>query len=150
MAKTHEYPVRVTWKGGRDGSGDVTDQRGNITVPLTTPPEFGGTGAGTNPEQLLAMSVAACYTITLGIVLTNRKVPFADIQADVVGEVLENGPSFTYTKLTIRPRVVLTGADDAQAKVAEDMAHKADAYCIITNAVREKVQVVVEPVIVRT
>jgi len=150
MAKTHEYPVRVSWKGGRDGSGEVTDLRSSTTNQLATPPEFGGTGAGTNPEQLLAMAVAGCYSITLGIVLTNRKIPFADIQADVTGEVVENGPSFTYTKITIRPRIVLTGVDDTQAKAAEDMAHKADAYCIITNAIRDKVQVVVEPVIVRT
>ncbi len=150
MSKNHEYPVRVTWKGGRDGAGEVTDLRSGVAVPLSTPPEFGGAGNGTNPEQLLAMSVAACYSITLGIVLSNRKVPFVDVQADVTGEVLENGPSFTYTKLTLRPRITLVGADDTQAKVAEDMAHKAEGYCIITNAIRDKVQVAVEPVIVRT
>lgn len=149
MAKIHEYPVRVSWKGGRDGAGEITDVRSGTTVALATPPEFGGSGAGTNPEQLLAMAVAGCYSITLGIVLTNRKVPYADIQADVTGEVVEDGPSFTYTKITVKPRIVLTGADDNQAKVAEDMAHKADMYCIITNAIRDKVQVVVEPVIVR-
>jgi len=40
-------------------------------------------------------------------------------------------------------------ATDEQAKMAEDMAHKADSYCIITNAVRDKVQIVVEPNVVR-
>jgi organic hydroperoxide reductase OsmC/OhrA len=36
------------------------------------------------------------------------------------------------------------GADESQMKMAEDMAHKADNYCIITNAVRDKVAIAVE------
>ena len=58
----------------------------------------------------------------------------------------ENGPQFTYKKITVRPRIRLAdGADDAQAKMAEEIAHKADNYCIVTNAVRGKVEIVVEP-----
>ena len=147
MAKLHEYPVTVNWEGGREGKGAVTDEKAHLTTALATPPEFGGSGAGTNPEQLLAMSVASCYTITFGIIAANRKLPVSGIKTEATGEVEENGPSFTYKKVTIRPQITLAGADDTQLKLAEEMAHKADSYCIITNAIRDKVTIVVEPTI---
>lgn len=151
MSKLHEYPVTLTWNGGRDGSGQVTADRTGVGVPLSVPPEFGGGGqGGTNPEELLTTSVAACYSITFGIIAANRKLPFLGMDVQANGEVEENGPTFTFKRMTIRPTIRLAAeATDDHVKMAEDMAHKADAYCIITNAVRGKVEIVVEPTIVR-
>ena len=71
-----------------------------------------------------------------------------DVKA--VGEVEQSGASFVYKKISIRPRFTVSAdaTEDQLAKI-EDMAHKADSYCIITNAVRGKVEIVVEPEIVR-
>ncbi|MBS1724214.1 MAG: OsmC family protein [Armatimonadetes bacterium] len=151
MSKMHEYPVTLTWSGGRDGSGQVGADRSGVKVPISVPEEFGGTGSGgTNPEELLAASVTSCYSITFGIIAANRKLPFTALEVKAVGEVEESGPQFTYRKLTVRPTIKLPGdATDEQVTLAEDIAHKADAYCIITNAVRDKVQIVVEPTVQR-
>lgn len=151
MSKLHEYPVTLEWHGGREGSGNVVADRTGVNIPLTVPPEFGGTeGAGTNPEELLTASLTACYSITFGIIASNRKIPLKTMDVKAVGEVEENGPQFTYKKITVRPTIHLDAiATDDQVKLAEDMAHKADAYCIITNAVRDKVEIVVEPTIVK-
>lgn len=151
MAKVHEYPVTLNWQGGRDGSGKVQADRTGVEIPLVVPPEFGGsTGTGTNPEELLTASLTACYSITFGIIAGNRKLPLSALNVTAVGEVEENGPQFTYKKITVKPTIHLdAGATDDQVAMAEDMAHKADAYCIITNAVRDKVQIVVEPTVVK-
>ena len=151
MAKVHEYPVSLKWKGGRDGSGSVVSDRSGLETPLSVPPEFGGTeGRGTNPEELLTSALACCYSITFGIIAANRKLPFIELEVKAVGEVEENGPQFTYRKITVTPTIRLEpGATDDQVKMAEDMAHKADAYCIITNAVRDRVEISVEPKIVK-
>ncbi len=149
MVKMHEYPVSVVWGGGRGGSGKAKDEKSGTTVDLAVGEEFGGTGAGSNPEQLLAMAVASCYSITFGIIAENRKLPVTDLKVEATGEVEENGPQFTYKKITIRSKITLeAGSDDAQVKMAEEMAHKADNYCIITNAVRGKVEIEVQPQIV--
>lgn len=146
MAKMHEYPVSVAWSGGKGGGGLSSDSEHSVTVNLAVGSEFGGTGEGTNPECLLAMAVASCYSMTFGIIAENRKIPVQDFKVTAVGEVEENGPQFTYKKITIKSSIVLApGTDDSLVKVAEDMAHKADNYCIITNAVRGKVEIVVEP-----
>jgi peroxiredoxin-like protein len=151
MAKIHEYPISLTWNGGRDGSGKVTADRTGVSVPITVPPEFGGSeSGGTNPEELLAASITACYSITFGIIAANRKLPVVSMDVKSVGLVEENGPQFTYKAMTIRPTITLAAeATDDQIKIAEDMAHKADLYCIITNAVRGKVEITVEPTLVQ-
>jgi peroxiredoxin-like protein len=146
MAKMHEYPVSVGWTGGRGGSGKATDETNGVSVPIAVGPEFGGVGGGTNPEEMLAMAVASCYMITFGIIAENRKITVVSMDVRAVGEVEENGPQFTYKKVTLWPRIVIS--DGAQLQVAADMAHKADSYCIITNAVRDKVEIEVHPEVV--
>ena len=148
MAQIHEYPVTVNWNGGRDGSGSVSAERLG-KVEISVPPEFQGLGAGTNPEELLTCAIASCYSITFGIIASMRKLPFTGIETKAVGEVEQQGANFVYTKVTIRPTISLdSGAGDEARALAEDIAHKADLYCIITIAVRGKVQVTVEPTIV--
>lgn len=151
MSKLHEYPVSLKWHGGREGSGTVTTDRTGVEIPLLVPPEFGGSeGNATNPEELLTASLTACYSITFGIIANNRKIPLSSMDVKAVGEVEENGPQFTYKTVTLRPVINLdASATDDQVKLAEDMAHKADAYCIITNAVRDKVKIVVEPTVTK-
>lgn len=151
MANLHEYPVTVEWTGGRDGSGRVVSNRSGVENALSTPPEFGGPGNGTNPEELLTSAIAGCYSITFGIIAANRKIPVTGIHVEAVGEVEQAGASFTYRSITVRPTITLAPeATDDHAKLAEEMSHKADAYCIVTNAVRGKVEIHIEPNIVRS
>ncbi|MBL8047854.1 MAG: OsmC family protein [Chthonomonas sp.] len=146
----HEYPVTVQWQGGREGAGSVTADRSGTQNTLSVPPEFQGPGAGTNPEELLASAIAGCYSITFGIVAGNRKLPFLGIETKATGHVEQAGAMFNYKAVVIRPTIRLAAdATDEQVAMAEDMAHKADAYCIITNAVRGKVEITVEPTVVR-
>lgn len=151
MSQIHPYEVAVEWSGGRDGQGSVTALASGTRNVLRVPAEFGGPGGdGTNPEELLASSVAACYTITFGIIAANRKLPVLDLKVKATGEVEQAGMQFVYKSITVKPTITLASdATEEQLKGAEDMAHKADMYCIITNAVRDKVAIAVEPTIVR-
>ena len=150
MAQIHEYPVTVSWTGDRMGSGKSTADQSEISVPISVPEEFQGKGEGTNPEELLSLAIASCYSITFGIIAGMRKLPFIGIETNAVGEVEQSGANFVYNKMTIRPTIQLAAdATDEDVAIAQDLSHKADLYCIITNAVRGKVEVVVEPKIVR-
>lgn len=150
MSNIHEYPATVTWSGGRDGAGTVAFPRSGVSAAINVPTEFGGPGGGTNPEELLAGAVSACYSVTFGIIAVNRKLPFLGIETSAVGHVEQNGASFVYTHMTLKPVIRLASdATDEHVKMAEDMAHKADLYCIITNAVRDKVKIEIDATIVR-
>lgn len=149
MANVHEYPVTVNWRGGFEGEGSAKAERSNTSVTISVPPEFKGPGNGTNPEELLTAAITSCYSITFGIIAQNRKLPFKDISTAATGEVEQAGAQFTYKSITLRPVITLeSSATPEQVAMAEDMAHKADAYCIVTNAVRGKVEIKVEPEIV--
>jgi peroxiredoxin-like protein len=146
----HEYPVVATWTGGREGSGAVRAVHSGAENAVNVPPEFQGPGGGTNPEELLASAIAACYSMTLGIIAANRKLPVKSIETTAVGVVEQNGPQFTYKSITIKPIIAMEGEPTFdQLKLVEEVAHKADGYCIITNAVRGKVEINVEPTIVK-
>lgn len=148
MAQLHHYPVSVKWSGGREGGGSVSAEHSGEEFPIAVPTEFQGPGGATNPEELLASAVAACYTITFGIIAANRKLSVADLHVEATGEVEQNGASFTYKSILIKPSIKLAaGTTPEQVAIAEDMAHKADSYCIITNAVRGKVEISVEPTV---
>ena len=57
---------------------------------------------------------------------------------------------FVYKRITLKPTITLeAGSDDAQVALAEDIAHKAESYCIVTASVKGNVEVVLEPKIVK-
>lgn len=146
----HRYTADVAWNGGREGSGAITPGPSGQGFPINVPPEFGGEGGKTNPEELLTSAIAGCYSITYGIVVANRRLPIASFSAIAEGVVEQNGAAFKYREIVIRPTITLSAeATDDQLKIAEDMAHKCDAYCIVTNAVRSSVNVTIEPTVIR-
>jgi hypothetical protein len=53
------YTTHAQVVGGRAGHGRTSD--GNLDVDLGLPREFGGDGAGTNPEQLFAIGYAVVW-----------------------------------------------------------------------------------------
>ncbi len=144
----HEYPVTANWSGGRDGAGEV--EIGPNSLSLKVAPEFGGPGGEANPEELLTSAVASCYIITLGIVAKNRRLPVLSTTLEATGHVEQDGVNYTFTAITLRPTITLAAdANDEQIAVVEDTAHRAERYCIITNTIRDKVKISVEPTIVR-
>ena len=46
--------------GGRDQGFSRTDD-GHLSVIMATPSELGGSGKGTNPEQMFAIGYSACF-----------------------------------------------------------------------------------------
>ena len=59
------YTTTVVIKGGRDGKARSDDAQ--LDVALAFPKVLGGSGDGTNPEQLFAAGFGACFTSSLGV-----------------------------------------------------------------------------------
>lgn len=146
VATLHQYPVTVEWYGGRDGHGRLTSGRSGFVTDLTAAEEFGGPGRGANPEELLTSAVASCYAMTFAIVAAHKRLPVIGLEVRARGEVEQAGTTYTFRAITIVPQIRL--APDATAEQVEQtgaLAKRADAYCIITKTLRDKVQVTVEP-----
>jgi Ohr subfamily peroxiredoxin len=136
MAKTI-YTARATVTGGRvEGHGVTSD--GVLDVQLRTPPETGGPGGGTNPEQLFAVGYAACFEGALGVIGRRERVEVGDVSIDSrVSLVTTENRAFT---IAVELHVTLpqvTDPDQAARIVAA--AHE---VCPYSNATRGNIDVV--------
>lgn len=73
---------------GRNGHARTSD--GKLDLNLAIPTEMGGSGDGTNPEQLFAAGYAACFHSALQLVGRQAKANVAD---SAVGARVGIGPT---------------------------------------------------------
>lgn len=130
------YTAQATVTGGRsDGHGVTSDSA--LEVDLRLPPEMGGQGGGTNPEQLFAVGYAACFEGALGAVARRQKLEVGDVSIDSKVSLLpteERGFKLEVELDVTLPQV--TEAEQALALVAA--AHK---VCPYSNATRGNIDV---------
>lgn len=119
---------------GRDGHGRTSD--GKVDVALSIPKEMGGSGVGTNPEQLFAVGYAACYHSALRLVARQEK---ADVSDSSVGARVSLGTKddggFT---LAVELEITLPNVDH---ETAVTLAEKAHQVCPYSNATRGNIDV---------
>lgn len=121
---------------GRDGHGRSSD--GRLDFDLAIPKEMGGSGDGTNPEQLFAVGYAACFHSALRLVARQEKVDITDstVGARVSIGQLDNGGF----GLAVELEVALPNVDE---KTAAEIADKAHQVCPYSNATRGNIDVTV-------
>jgi lipoyl-dependent peroxiredoxin len=56
----------IATASGRDGRAVTSD--GKLDLPLSLPPQLGGDGEGTNPEQLFAAGYAGCFASAMKMI----------------------------------------------------------------------------------
>jgi osmotically inducible protein OsmC len=75
------YTAEAHVTGGRaEGHGRTSD--GALEVDLRLPEEMGGSGGGTNPEELFAVGYASCFESALGVVARRRQQEAGDVAID--------------------------------------------------------------------
>ena len=121
------YTASAHVTGGRNGHGKSAD--GNLEVDLRLPEEMGGTGGGTNPEELFAIGYAACFESAIGGVARREKVE--------PGEVSPTGDGGFQLAVTLD--VSIPGITD-RAEAAK-LVHGAHLVCPYSNATRGNIEV---------
>ena len=130
------YTAHGSATGGRDGLGRTDD--GKVDVKLTVPNEMGGSGNGTNPEQLFSVGYSACYLGAIKFVAGKEKIKISDdakVSANVsIGE-RDDKQGFG---LAVELQVSLPGVDKAKA---EDLTKKAHVVCPYSHATKGNINV---------
>lgn len=121
--------------GGRDGHVKSSDNR--IDLDTRPPKEAGGSGEGTNPEQLFSAGYAACFLSALQLVARSEKVALdgaSGITAQVaLGKDADGGYGIN---------AQLTGYLPGLSRdEAEDLMHKAHRVCPYSKATRGNIDV---------
>jgi osmotically inducible protein OsmC len=121
--------------GGRDGHVKSSDNR--IDLDTRPPKEAGGSGEGTNPEQLFSAGYAACFLSALQLVARSEKVALdsaSGITAQVaLGKDADGGYGINANLIGYLPGL---SRDEA-----EDLMHKAHQVCPYSKATRGNIDV---------
>ncbi len=130
------YAAKAHVTGGRAaGHGETSD--GSLTVDLRMPPELGGEGGGTNPEQLFAIGFAACFESALGVVARRQKLEAGDVEID--SAVMLRPTEERGFNLAVELAVTLPSVQDPEA--AAELVRGAHAVCPYSNATRGNIDV---------
>ncbi|GAA2976039.1 Ohr subfamily peroxiredoxin [Microbacterium terrae] len=121
---------------GNGRSGQVKSDGGRLDLTLAMPPQMGGSGDGTNPEELFAAGFSACFHSALlvaarqdGVALTGSSVTTS------VGIGPRENGAFG---LSVALRVGLPGLEQ---EVADRLAERAHQICPYSNATRGNIPV---------
>lgn len=124
------YTAKAKVSGGRaEGTGVSSD--GNLNVNLAFPKELGGSGKGTNPEQLFAVGYAACFEGAMGVVARNQKVSLGKYWID--SEVMLYKTPEGGFQLGAQLNVNLPELDQQAAQAVVDQAHQVCPYSKATR-----------------
>lgn len=124
------YTAEATVTGGRDGHGRTQD--GRLEVDLRMPTEMGGTGDGTNPEQLFAVGYAACFDGAIGVAARRARVDPGEVRID--SRVTLATTAERSFGLSVALDVTLSGiSDPVQAVELVAAAHATCPYSVATR-----------------
>lgn len=120
-----------------DGRDDhVRSSDGVLDLDVRVPPELGGKGGGTNPEQLFAAGYSACFHSALRRVAKQMNVDVTDSTVRAkVGLGMTGGGAFN---IEVALEVGLPNASREDAERAVARAHE---VCPYSNATRGNVKV---------
>ncbi|MGD1056484.1 MAG: organic hydroperoxide resistance protein [Solirubrobacteraceae bacterium] len=131
------YTAKAHVTGGRtEGHGRTED--GALEVDLRLPPEMGGSGGGTNPEELFAVGFAACFEGALGVVARRAKAETGDVAIDSEVSLSPDGKGGFL--LSVALNVTLPSVEDAATAV--ELVRGAHQVCPYSNATRGNIDVV--------
>ena len=134
MTKTL-YTAEATVVGGRGGHGQTSDRA--LDVQLRVPPELGGDGGGTNPEQLFAVGFAACFDGALGTVARRSREDLGNPRIDSKVNLITR-PDRTFA-IAVELAVTLPTIEDPEEAVR--IVAGAHKVCPYSNATRGNIDV---------
>jgi lipoyl-dependent peroxiredoxin len=127
----------AVWRGGlRDGKGAVSTESGvlsNAQYSFSTRFE---TGAGTNPEELIAAAHAGCFTMALSKQLEDAGHKADEINTTATVTLEKTDAGFTITKVHLDVAARIAGGDAAAFETA---AKNAKAGCPVSRLLNAEI-----------
>jgi organic hydroperoxide reductase OsmC/OhrA len=138
----HRYHVTVQWTGNRGtGTSGYRDygrehtirSSGKADIAGSSDPAFRGDPARWNPEELLVAAASACHKLWYLHLCAEADIAVLDYTDDAEGTMIDSPAEGRFTRIVLRPRVLIRAGDDAA--LAETLHHRAHAHCYIANSV---------------
>ncbi|MEU1503119.1 organic hydroperoxide resistance protein [Streptomyces sp. NPDC005732] len=111
-------------------NGRVATDDGRLDVVVNPPEELGGSGAGTNPEQLFAAGYSACFQGALGVVARGRNI---DLTGSTVTARVGLGKNDDGFGIIVEISATVPAVDAATARDLVEQAHQVCPYSKATR-----------------
>ncbi|WP_197233554.1 OsmC family protein [Priestia endophytica] len=126
-----ETNVKVVWHDGVKGNGSLKAEV--LDTKIAVPTEFGGSGNGASPKEILIASATACYSSVLTSMIESRDLPIVEMTIESKGWISDNE-----LKIIHHPHIVLSNnATKKQIQIAERLFVAADKGCTIGNLLKK-------------
>ena len=122
--------------GGRDGHVKSSDNR--IDLDTRPPKAMGGSGEGTNPEQLFSAGYAACFLGALRLVAGTEKIALDERHRR---HRRRSASARTPTAASASPPTSSATCPGLEQEQAEDLMNKAHQVCPYSKATRGNIDV---------
>jgi lipoyl-dependent peroxiredoxin len=120
------------WRGDLpNGSGQVTVGNGTHTGAYSAKSRFEEGDEGTNPEELLAAGLAACFSMAFSNVLAEAGHTPESVRTTARAEMRPVDGAPTITQMQLRTEAVVPGIDEGEF---QRLADDAKANCPVSRA----------------
>ena len=131
------YRTSATATGGRDGK--VALEGGGLWLAMAIAKDMGGSGEGSNPEELFAMGYASCFSSALLFVGRAQKVDLSKAAITCKVGIGRNDTGGFALEATLQAH--MPGIAPDQARALLEAAHQ---VCPYSNAPRGNMHVTLE------
>jgi organic hydroperoxide reductase OsmC/OhrA len=147
MSHVHEFHASLNWTGAAKGPTEnyasysrdyEVSSPGKPVLQGSADQAFRGDSSRYNPEDLLVISLSACHMLTYLAESARGGVKVLSYQDQADGQMELKDGRIRFTRVTLRPRVVIDRASDPAR--ARELHHEAHADCFIANSVNFPVE----------
>jgi organic hydroperoxide reductase OsmC/OhrA len=153
----HEYHATVAWRRkpeedfakGRYSRAHEYRFDGGITVPASASPSvvplpFSIENA-VDPEETFVAAISSCHLLTFVDLARRAGFVIDSYEDEAVGMMERIAPQkMAITRVTLRPKIVFSGAAPDQGKL-DELHHQAHEMCFIANSVKTEINVEARP-----
>jgi len=143
-SKVFHYDAQVRWDREKRGVLSLQDKP---ELEVASPPEFRGHPGVWTPEDLLVSAVNSCTMMTFLSAVARKEISLVSFECDATGTLETADGKFRFTRIELRPRIVVQNPEDKERAHAVFM--EAEAGCLVANSlltvVEGEPQVTVRP-----
>ena len=129
--------ANAQWKGGlKDGKGSISTASGvlsNTQYSFSTRFE---SGAGTNPEELIAAAHAGCFSMATAFQLSGAGHPPESLHTEATLTMEQEGAGWKIAAVHLMMRAKVPGIDDAKF---QELAAEAKANCPVSKVLNAEI-----------
>ena len=131
----------ATWEGGlKSGKGSFKGESGAIGGQYNFSSRF-ESGAGSNPEELLAAAEAACFSMALSAGLEGNGTPATKIETAAACTIQQVPGGFGITTMKLNVQAKVPKIDQAKF---ERIAQRTKEECPVSKALKGNVDIQLE------